>query len=45
MLQIEALSENLQPLLAEVHDGALLKDVESLIKSLADVTKDLRYNY
>ncbi|XP_008784582.1 protein TRIGALACTOSYLDIACYLGLYCEROL 2, chloroplastic-like [Phoenix dactylifera] len=42
LAEIEALAENIQPLLAEVRDSGLLKDVESLTKSLADATEDLR---
>lgn len=42
--QIEALAEGVQPLLAEVRDSTLLKDVENLTKSLAEATVDLRYN-
>lgn len=40
--KIERMAEDIQPLLAEVRDSALLKDVESLTKSLAEVTADLR---
>ncbi|XP_020087404.1 protein TRIGALACTOSYLDIACYLGLYCEROL 2, chloroplastic-like [Ananas comosus] len=40
--KIEALAEDIQPLLAEVRDSALLKDVESLTKTLAETTNDLR---
>jgi len=43
MLQIELMMEDIQPLLVEVRDNALLKDVESLTKSLAEATEDLRY--
>ncbi|XP_038989032.1 protein TRIGALACTOSYLDIACYLGLYCEROL 2, chloroplastic-like isoform X2 [Phoenix dactylifera] len=42
LAKIEALAENIQPLLIEVRDNALLKDVESLTKTLADATEDLR---
>lgn len=42
MQQIEVLGEDIQPLLAEVRDSTLLKDVESLTKSLAMATEDLR---
>lgn len=42
MSQIEAMAEDIQPLLAEVSDGALLKDVETLTKSLAEATGELR---
>lgn len=44
MQQIEALAEGVQPLLAEVHDSTLVKDMENLTKSLAEATVDLRYN-
>ncbi|KAG6484341.1 hypothetical protein ZIOFF_052856 [Zingiber officinale] len=44
MQQIEVLAEDIQPLLAEVRDSTLLKDVESLTKSLAMATEDLRLN-
>ena len=44
MLQIELMMEDIQPLLVEVRDNALLKDVESLTKSLAEATEDLRYS-
>lgn len=40
--QIEVLVEGIQPLLAEVRDSTLLKDVEGLLKSLAMATEDLR---
>lgn len=39
---IEAMAEDAQPLLAEVRDSGLLKEVESLTKSLTEVTADLR---
>lgn len=42
MQQIEVLAEDIQPLLAEVLDSTLLKDVERLTKSLATATEDLR---
>lgn len=42
MQQIEVLAEGIQPLLAEVRDSTLLKDVENLIKRLAMATEDLR---
>lgn len=41
--QIEAMAEAIQPLLAEINDSALLKEVESLTKSLTEATEDLRY--
>ncbi|XP_042424289.1 protein TRIGALACTOSYLDIACYLGLYCEROL 2, chloroplastic-like isoform X4 [Zingiber officinale] len=42
LAKIEVLAEDIQPLLAEVRDSTLLKDVESLTKSLAMATEDLR---
>lgn len=42
MIQIELMTEEIQPLLLEVRDRALLKDVETLTKSLAEATEDLR---
>ncbi|XP_042424288.1 protein TRIGALACTOSYLDIACYLGLYCEROL 2, chloroplastic-like isoform X3 [Zingiber officinale] len=44
LAKIEVLAEDIQPLLAEVRDSTLLKDVESLTKSLAMATEDLRLN-
>lgn len=40
--QIELMTEDIQPLLVEVRDSRLLKDAESLTKSLAEATEDLR---
>lgn len=40
--QIQALAEDVEPLLAEVHDSGLLKDVEKLTKSLTRASEDLR---
>lgn len=40
--QIKAMSEDVQPLLAEIRDGGLLKEVESLTKSLTQASEDLR---
>lgn len=40
--QIQAMAEDVQPLLAEVHDSGLLKEVESLTKSLTQASEDLR---
>lgn len=40
--KIELMAEEIQPLLVEVRDSSLLKDVESLTKSLAEATEDLR---
>ncbi|KAG6538479.1 protein TRIGALACTOSYLDIACYLGLYCEROL 2, chloroplastic-like [Zingiber officinale] len=42
LAKIEVLAEGIQPLLAEVRDSTLLKDVEILIKRLAMATEDLR---
>lgn len=42
MPQIQAMAEDVQPLLAEVHDSGLLKEVESLTKSLTQASEDLR---
>lgn len=40
--KIELMTEEIQPLLVEVRDSALLKDVESLTRSLTEATEDLR---
>lgn len=40
--QIQAIAEDVQPLLAEVHDSGLLKEVENLTKSLSRASDDLR---
>lgn len=42
MSQIKAMAEDIQPLLAEVRDGGLLTEVESLTKSLTQASDDLR---
>jgi hypothetical protein len=42
--QIEALAEEIQPMLSEVRDSDLLKDVETITKGLADASGDLRYS-
>lgn len=42
MPQIKAMAEDVQPLLAEVRDSGLLKEVENLTRSLAQVSDDLR---
>lgn len=44
MEQIEALAEEIQPMLSEVRDSDLLKDVEIIAKGLADASGDLRYS-
>lgn len=43
MSQIQAMAEDVQPLLAEVRDSGLLKEVETLTKSLTLVSEDLRW--
>ena len=45
MEQIEDLAEEMQPLLSEVNDSDLLKDVETIAKGLADASGDLRYRW
>ena len=45
MEQIEDLAEEMQPLLSEVNDSDLLKDVETIAKGLADASGDLRYHW
>lgn len=40
--QIKAMSDDVQPLLAEVRDSGLLGEVESLTKSLTLATEELR---
>lgn len=42
MSQIKAMSEDVHPLLAEVRDGGLLREVESLTKSLTQASEELR---
>ncbi|XP_022871741.1 protein TRIGALACTOSYLDIACYLGLYCEROL 2, chloroplastic-like [Olea europaea var. sylvestris] len=42
MSQIKAMAEDIQPLLAEVHDSGLLKEVENLTKSITQASEDLR---
>ncbi|KAG8373186.1 hypothetical protein BUALT_Bualt12G0144900 [Buddleja alternifolia] len=39
---IKAVAENIEPLLAEVHDNGSLKEVENLTKNLARDSEDLR---
>lgn len=43
MSQIQAMAEDVQPLLTEVRNSGLLKEVESLTKSLTQASDDLRY--
>ncbi|GAB4855659.1 Protein TRIGALACTOSYLDIACYLGLYCEROL 2, chloroplastic [Ancistrocladus abbreviatus] len=40
--KIKAISEDVQPLLAEVRDSGLLQEVENLTKSLTQATEELR---
>lgn len=40
--KIKAMTEDVQPLLAEVRDSGLLKEVESLMKSLTQASEDMR---
>ncbi|KAF1864214.1 hypothetical protein Lal_00048779 [Lupinus albus] len=42
MPQFKAMAEDVQPLLAEVRDSGLLKEVENLTRSLTQVSNDLR---
>ena len=42
MFQIKAMTEDVQPLLAEVRDSGLLKEAESLMKSLTQASEDMR---
>ncbi|KAK8950971.1 hypothetical protein KSP39_PZI004149 [Platanthera zijinensis] len=42
LAKFEPLAEDIQPLLAEIRDSAVLKDVEVLTKSLAEATEQLR---
>uniref|UniRef100_A0A453JN57 Uncharacterized protein n=2 Tax=Aegilops tauschii subsp. strangulata TaxID=200361 RepID=A0A453JN57_AEGTS len=42
MEQIEALAEEVQPLLSEVRESDLVKDVETIAKGLAEASGDLR---
>lgn len=42
MPQIEAMAEDIQPLLSELRDSGLLREFESLTKSLAETTEDMR---
>ncbi|KAL3523189.1 hypothetical protein ACH5RR_016023 [Cinchona calisaya] len=42
LIKIKAMAEDVQPLLAEVRDGGLLKEVESLTKSLTQASEDMR---
>lgn len=42
LAKMTAMAEDVQPLLAEVRDGGLLKEVEALTKSLTHASEDLR---
>lgn len=42
MSQIKAMAEDVQPLLSEVRESGLLKEVESLTRSLTQASVDLR---
>lgn len=42
MSQIKAMAEDIQPLLAEVRNTGLLKEVEDLTRSLTQASEDLR---
>jgi len=42
MSQIKAMAEDVQPLLTEVRDSNLLKEVEHLTRSLTQASDDLR---
>lgn len=42
MSQIKAMADDAEPLLAEVRDSGLLKEVETLTRSLTQASEDLR---
>ncbi|GLU04909.1 hypothetical protein SLE2022_220370 [Rubroshorea leprosula] len=42
LLKMEAIAEDVQPLLAEARDSGLLKEVENLTRSLTQASEDLR---
>lgn len=42
MPQVDAMAEDIQPLLSELRDSGLLREFESLTKSLTETTEDLR---
>ncbi|WCJ41293.1 Protein TRIGALACTOSYLDIACYLGLYCEROL 2 chloroplastic [Euphorbia peplus] len=42
LIKIQEMAEDVQPLLAEVREGGLLKEVESLTRSLTQASEDLR---
>lgn len=43
MSQVKAMADDVQPLLAEVRDSGLLKEVENLTRSLTQASEDLRW--
>ncbi|KAK4275822.1 hypothetical protein QN277_018841 [Acacia crassicarpa] len=42
LTKIKAMAEDIQPLLAEVHDSGLLREAENLTRSLIQASEDLR---
>ncbi|KAI9073111.1 hypothetical protein K1719_044920 [Acacia pycnantha] len=42
LIKIKAMADDVQPLLAEVHETGLLKEVENLTRSLTQASEDLR---
>ena len=42
MSQIQAMAQDAQPLLSEFRDSGLLKEVESLTRSLTQASDDMR---
>lgn len=40
--QIKAMAEDVQPMLADVRDSGLLKEVENLTRSLSLASEDIR---
>lgn len=42
IFQIEAMAEDVQPLLSELRDSGLLQEVENLTRSLTQASEDLR---
>lgn len=42
IFQIQAMAEDIEPLLAEFHERGLLKEAENLTKSLTRASEDLR---
>ncbi|XP_054799162.1 protein TRIGALACTOSYLDIACYLGLYCEROL 2, chloroplastic-like [Prosopis cineraria] len=42
LIKIKAMADDVQPLLAEVHETGLLKEVENLTQSLTQASEDLR---